>query len=414
MSVLTLGGRRFAAGLFWLERGGAIASARAARRFGRPWRVHLDGQTGYAPDDGAPEGCPSLAMSLRAHLRSGFWMALMEADDGRCALVKVRDGQVLADGDEVFEDRAAALEAFERARPLGWALYATPGLIEEGLAGEIDVPALPGGPELRLAPVPLARLAGGKAAGVLFVLLLAAGAGVLWLHRDAVRNLFAGTPPVVETVRATVEPVVTAAIDGGALIAACRRAMTRHPPWLPGWRTERVACEGRFSDETLLAVRPELRDRPVLAARWRLPPERSEALHRRMAEEHLAGWYAASVTGGRAWAVAPLDPVVRLSEAAPPPFLAFRRAVDRRLGGPDARIEYVGVRGERRDGGIEVRVGTGLPLARMAVLVGGVPGLEIVRLASGGAGAWRLEGRRTSPAAMPRSLYERLTKEIER
>ena len=414
MSVLTLGGRRFAAGLFWLERGGAVATARAARRFGRPWRVHRDGQTGYAPGDGAPEGCPSLAASLRAHLRSPFWMALVEADDGRCALVKVRDGQVLADGDEVFEDRAAALEAFERARPLGWALYATPGLVGEGLAGGIEVSALPDGPELRLAPVPLARLAGGKAAGVLCLSVAVAGAAALWPYREAVRDLLVGPPPAVETVRAAVEPAVTAAIDGPALIEACRRAMTRHPPWLPGWRTERVVCEGRFSDGALLAVRPELRDRPVLAARWLLPPERSEALYRRVAEEHLAGWYAASVTGGRAWAVAPLDPVVRPSDAAPPPFLAFRRAVDRRLGGPDARIEYASVGGERRDGGVEVRVATGLPLARMAVLVGGVPGLEIVRLAGDAAGAWRLEGRRAAPVSMPRSRYERLTGEIDR
>ena len=228
------------------------------------------------------------------------------------------------------------------------------------------------------------------------------------------RNLLAGPPPVVETVRPAVEPVVTAAIDGPALIEACRRAMTRHPPWLPAWRTERVVCEARFSDEALLAVRPELRDRPVLTARWRLPPERSESLHRRVAEEHLAGWYAASVSGGRAWAVAPLDPVVRPSDAAPPPFLAFRRAVDRRLGGPDARIEYASVGGERREDGIEVRVGTGLPLARMAALVGGVPGFEIVRLASDAAGAWRLEARRAAPVSMPRSLYERLTAEIER
>ena len=412
MSVLTLGGRRFAAGLFWLERGGTVALARNARRFGRPYCVHRDGQTGYAPDEGDPGGCPSLAASLRAHLLSGFWMALVEADDGRCALVKVRDGQVLADGDEVFEDRTAALEAFERARPLGWALYATPGLAGEDLAGGIDVAALPGGPELRLAPAPLARFSGGKAAGVLFLLFALAGAGASWPHRDAVRNLFAGAPPAVETVRAAVEPAVTAAIDGPALIEACRRAMTRHPPWLPAWRTERVTCEGRFADEALLAVRPELRDRPVLVARWRLAAERSEALHRRVAEEHLAGWYAASVADGRAWAVAPLDPVLRLSDATPPPFLAFRRAVDRRLGGPDARIEYAS--GERRDGGIEVRVATGLPLARVAALAGGVPGLEILRLASDAAGAWRLEGRRAAPVSMPRSLYERLTGEIGR
>ena len=47
------------------------------------------------------------------------------SDTGRYALIKVRDGAVLADGDEVFSNRDAAVEAFERARALGWDLYAT-------------------------------------------------------------------------------------------------------------------------------------------------------------------------------------------------------------------------------------------------------------------------------------------------
>ena len=51
---------------------------------------------------------------------------------GRYALIKVRDGAVLADGDEVFTSRDAAVEAFDRARALGWDLYATPGLLTGG------------------------------------------------------------------------------------------------------------------------------------------------------------------------------------------------------------------------------------------------------------------------------------------
>ena len=59
-------------------------------------------------------------------------MALLEGDEDpsggrRYALVKARGGTVLADGDEAFEDRAAAIAAFERARPLGWSPFAMPG-----------------------------------------------------------------------------------------------------------------------------------------------------------------------------------------------------------------------------------------------------------------------------------------------
>ena len=49
--MLTVSGRRFAAGLYWLERGSAASVARSARAFGRPWHVHWGEQTGYAADE---------------------------------------------------------------------------------------------------------------------------------------------------------------------------------------------------------------------------------------------------------------------------------------------------------------------------------------------------------------------------
>ncbi|MDE0407597.1 MAG: hypothetical protein OXN81_07015, partial [Alphaproteobacteria bacterium] len=150
MSVIRVGGRAYAAGLYWLERVGAGGTARTARRLGRPWCVHYGERTGFAADDPAetlvpetlvpetlvpqdPGGLPALALALLASVEGAFWMALVEGDADpsggrRYALVKVRGGTVLADGDEVFEDRASAVAAFERARPLGWSLFATPGL----------------------------------------------------------------------------------------------------------------------------------------------------------------------------------------------------------------------------------------------------------------------------------------------
>ena len=54
--AFVINGPRFAAGLYWLERAGPVTTARAARRFARPWCVHRAGQTGYAggTEDDAP------------------------------------------------------------------------------------------------------------------------------------------------------------------------------------------------------------------------------------------------------------------------------------------------------------------------------------------------------------------------
>ena len=413
MSVLTVKGRRFAAGLYWMERGGAASVARNARAFGRPWHVHWGGQTGYAADEDDPSGCPSLAASLHAHIGAPFWMALVEGDDGRLALVKARDGAILADGDEVFPDRAPALEAFERARGVGWALHATAGLTDGEVAG-IDPSALADDPAMRLAAAPLSRVSLPQVGRFLALAAAVAAVAVLWTQRDALWRLVAGPETVAETEQVPVDPPVTAALDAGALIAGCRQALTEHPPWMPAWRTESISCDGRFADPSLIAARPELEGRAVLAVRWRLESGRPEPLHRRIAEAHLSDWYAASVTGAAAWAVVPLEPVVRLyqgvslSNAGPPSLLEFRDAVDRRFGARGTSIEYVQQGGD----GIEVRIATRRPPVRLTEAVTGVPGLELVRLAQNAAGEWRLEGRRVSPLAMPRSRFDQLTQSV--
>ena len=404
MSVLTVGGRRFAAGLYWLERGNVASVARNARAFVRPWHVHWGEQTGYAADEEEPGSCPSLAASLQAHIAAPFWMALVEADDGRLALVKARDGAILADGDEVFPDRASALEAFERSRDVGWALHATPGLVEGEVAG-IDPSALADDPAMRLVAAPLARLSLPKVGRFLALAAAVAGAAVMWSYRENVWRLVTGPEPVAET-EVPVEPPVTVALDSDTLIAGCRQALIDHPPYLPAWRMERVSCEGRFADMALVGVRPELEDRAVLVVRWRLETGRAEPLHRRIAEMHLSDWYAASVTGGRAWAVAPLEPVLRLSAANPPSLLEFREAVDRQFGARGTRIEYPGQSAD----GIEVRIATRRPPAALAEAVAAVPGLELVRLARDVTGEWRMDGRRVSPVSIPKSRFEELAK----
>ena len=423
MSTLVINGQPFAAGLYWFERAGPAATARSARRFARPWCVHRAGQTGYAggTEDDAPEGLPALAPALADSIESDFWMALVAGDaatgnstdtgdTGHYALIKVRDGAVLADGDEVITGRDAAVEAFGRARALGWDLYATPGLLAAGAdrdVTELDVSLLAAPPENVLRRVPFTRI--GRAHVALALLLPAAIAGVwiAWIHRDALLDWIGGTEPV-----AVIEPLpvpdLAVAVDSAALIEVCRRALIDHPPWLPAWRIESLTCAARFSDPELAALRPELSGRAVMLARWRLGPGHAEPLHRQLAEQHLSRWYAASVVDARAWAVVPLGLVLRISGRAPPLFIALRRAVDRELGIRGARVDYA--RGPQ--GGWTVRIGYPGPLSDLADLfreADGLADLEITALDLGADGGWRLHGRPVAPEAMTRAGFRALT-----
>ena len=430
MSVIRVGGRAFAAGLYWLERGGAGATARTARRLGRPWCVHHGERTGFAADDPAetlvpedPAGLPALALALLEAIDGAFWMALVEGDADpsggrRYALVKARGGAVLADGDEVFEDRTAAVAAFERARPLGWSLFATRRLQDElggagpdagaGEVAALDPAALVEAAAGAGVSIVLARTASRRrwlrpAAAVLGVAVLAA-VGVLWFERDTLIAWFAGTETVAFAPAVQPAPEVAVAVDGAALIAACREALIAHPPFLPAWRIERIECAARFADPDLAGLVPELAGRAALLVRWRLADGHAEAVQRRIAEKHLARWHAAAVAGARAWAAAALGPVLRVVDAPAPAFVELRGAVDRTFGAGGARVGYARGAG----GGWTVRIDEYGPLDRLASLAGGIDDLEITALSRGegtraGAGPWRLEGRPVAPETVAAS-----------
>ena len=419
MSTLVINGQPFAAGLYWLERSGPAATARAARRFARPWCVHRAGQTGYAgnTEDDAPEGLPALAPALVDSIESEFWMALAAGDaaagaSGRFALIKVRDGAVLADGDEVFTNRDAALEAFGRARALGWDLYATPGLLAGGADREVtdlDVSSLAAAPENVLRRAPFTRIGRAHLALALLLPAILAGGSAAWLQRDTLLDWISGGPEPVTASAPPAEPELAVAVDSAALIEACRRALIDYPPWVPAWRTESLTCVARFADPELAALRPELAGGPVMLARWRLVPGHAEPLHRQVAEQHLSRWYAASVVDARAWAVVPLAPMLRTVESAPPLFLTLRRAVDGELGIRGARVDYA--RGPQ--GGWTVRIGYPGPLSDLADLfreAAGLADLEITALDRGGDGGWRLHGRPVAPEAMALAEFRELTR----
>ena len=177
----------------------------------------------------------------------------------------------------------------------------------------------------------------GRLVPALLLAAALAGAATAWFQWDALLFWIAGPEPVA-AVAPPAEPELPIVVDSAALIEACRRALIEYPPWLPAWRIETLSCAARFADPELAALRPELAGRPVMLVRWRLASGHTEPLHRQLAEQHLSRWYAASVVDARAWAVAPLAPVLRIAERAPPVFLALRRAVDRSLTGAPHRL----------------------------------------------------------------------------
>ena len=428
MSVIVVGGRRYAAGLYWLGRTGRVGTARAARRLGRPWCVHHGERTGFAADElvGSsggfspagpgpagfdPEGLPALALALQTSIPGDFWMALVEGDTdagepgrGPFALVKARGGAILADGDEAFDDRAAALAAFERARDLGWTLFASPGLVD-GLGGSgagiealdpaaLDEAATQAGTAILLQRAAPSRRPARRLIAAGAGLAALAAAGLLWIERDLLVDWLAAPETVPAPQRTPVQ--VAVAVDGAALVAACREALIANPPFMPAWEIERIVCDSRFADPALAALRPELAGVPVLVVRWRLVRSHAEALNRRLAERQLARWHAGAVADGQAWAAAVLAPVLQPTQAATPTFLELRQAVDRAFGAHAGRIRFA-----RDDGGgWTVGIEDAGPLGRLAPLVDRSAGLEITRLWRGGAGGWRLEGRPTAPVTM--------------
>ena len=342
-------------------------------------------------------------------------MALVEDDGGRTfALVKARDGAVLADGDEVFGDREAALAAFERARDLGWALHATPdvGASLEGFGRDIeplDADALGAAAERAGAAIALTGTApaggGARRRGILALGIAGVSViGALWLARDALLGWLVEPDPVPVEVAAQPEPEVSVSVDGAALIAACRQALIENPPFLPAWEIARIVCHSRFADPELAALRPELAGRPVLLVRWARANGHAEAIARRLAESHLSRWHAAAVADGRAWAVAPLGPVLRTGAPQAPSFLELRAAVDRAFGTGGARLAYV-LDGA---GGWTVRIEEAGPLSRLGPVAGGIAGLEVVALSRGGTGPWRLEARPVAPRTMTVSQFRAL------
>ena len=160
MSVVTVGGQRFAAGLEWSR---TLVKGRVARRVSRqnrrPWTVDVVGQTGFLGDAGGPGGVKPLAGALMALMssRSGRaenWVAFVEEDSGdgtgrRVATVRCYGGLLLPDGDRVFASAEDAVGALGGAGGDNVLVFATAGVADAlGELGGIEVSGVVGGEEI--------------------------------------------------------------------------------------------------------------------------------------------------------------------------------------------------------------------------------------------------------------------------
>ena len=417
--IVKAGGRGYVAGLFWQERRRAVellweGLRGATRPGGTPWYVHWRGQTGFVdgPLTGAeaPGGLPCLGAALLEHIGSQGWMALVEGEGDRFAVLKAVDGAMLADGETVYGDRGEAIAAFESAREVGWPVYATRGLVGEAV--DLDVESLDPSPAMVMRAAPLADWTRRRSIGLGALAATVASALGLYGNREALWRWYEGPEEVAEVEEAPAEEVyVTAAVDGVRLVEGCRGALEGRSMAVPGWVRVEVRCEARLSDPGVKAQRPGLVDRPVVLVRWRLEEPEAAAAWRRVAEAHLGGrWNAMSVNAVDAWAVEPLPPVLVLvaEGAASRGFLGFREAVDRVWGARAEALEY-GPAGLYESRSVSIR--TGMPVGWIGELVGRVDDLELMALSQPGDGGWVVEGRQTVPVRLLESQFEALTGE---
>ena len=237
----------------------------------------------------------------RETIPEDLWLALVEGEQGKFALVQAKDGEILADGDKVLDSIEEVRRALASMEETDWAVYATSGLVDD--ATVLDTRALRAaagelvrsGTVLRAAP--LAGVTRGKVVQAVLGVVVVGGILAGWSFRDELVLLFVGPPPAVKKAEKKKEQRIATVIDSVALVSGCREGIRRHTPGMPGWKLQRVTCAARFSEKTLVAVRPGLAGRPVLTIRWKMRPGGEETLLRQVAERHLSEWKTGRLDG---------------------------------------------------------------------------------------------------------------------
>ncbi len=415
VSVLWIGGFRFAAGLEWdrgLVRGGA--ARRVARQRKRPLSVNVSGQTGFGEDiDGADGTKPlagALAMLLRGREDATNWIAFVEEDgdegaERRLGVVRCYGGLLLSDG--VFGDLSEALEALGDAAVEDEVLVvATGGLagrFKDELRAKVDaiiedagiVKAADGVDALKAIPKSgwtRKRMAWAAA------LVAVVGAGWWgWNNQDRLL-LWAGLAEEEKE-----PPKVRVAVDTHRFLTHCRDELARRELWLAGFDRVSVRCHSAF-DRTKTDAPKKLKKRPVLEVRWKLRDPLPARVYGRLAEQLLETWYWAGVKDkGQVVAVEPLPQVMALAgKGKRPKTKLFRARVDGTFSLRGFTVEYHWKKKR------EVILKTTRTLADAVSMLVTIDGLEVVSAVHEN-GEWVFEGRRVKPRNMFEDEFMKLT-----
>ena len=402
MSVLSINGQTWVAGLTWVPGTSDRKLARAARAAETPYVVRTADESAVVPvDDGDTAGMPSLAAALQRAIKEPDWTAAVESDDGaRIAIIRVEDGLIASGGEEVLDDMEAARVALEHTEG---PVFATAGLQVEG-ARIVSSGMLADAPEVRVELLPDTSVPWGLVVKASAVTALAAAGVTAWLMMDEIMELIYGPPP--EPVAVQEEPRVKVAFDGAALVAACARAIETQPAGLPGWELSEVLCEAAFSHREVTGAHREMQGRSGMMLRWTLVSGHEAAIHRHLMSEHVTAWAFGQVEANTAWAFMPLQPVlVEWDGRSKPEFLALRTAIDRSAG-PWA--ESLAFKSDRSGNWTVDMEGPG-PLHRVEEALARIEDIEVLRLRRGGDGNWHVQIRMTAERSIVESAFIRIT-----
>ena len=416
MSVLVVGGHRFAAGLDWereVLRGGK--AAKAARDRGHRWTVELGGQTGFLGDIEKPGGLAPLAGALVEHVRKrpegrSPWTAFIEEDgegEGpkRVGVVRSSGGAVLPGGDGVFASAPDAQRALGTGATQGVRILATPGLaalFEEAATVEPSSIAAAAKGVPVLAEAPKGSLS--KAATWVAVLLLVAGGGTYarLFHHDDILNL-AGYGKKEPEAPPTVEAVVVTP----AFLRSCQAGWDGLRVRMAGFDRRAVVCHPRFAGSESGASWGAGMGRPVLEVRWALREGLDPRVYEPLARDMLRGWPKAFIDdNGASVALVALPSVLERYDPDAGGWLEptqFRDLLDRTLALRGFAIEYTEFGADA-----EAVLATGRPLREAVAMLSVMKGVEVASVSWSEEGGWRFGVRRTRPFIMLESEFDAL------
>ncbi len=414
MSVLTVGGKRFAAGLDWQrEVLQDRKAAEIARDRGHVWIVELGGQTGFLDDAEEPGGLPPLAGALAQiarERRNGTrpWTAFVEEDgEGdnprRVAVLRSSGGAIVPGGDNIYASVEEARRAAGSAGSGDVAVYATPAMA--ALLGEVAAiegygiaAAARNLPVLVEAPKGSPKRAAAWAAAALLVVAGASYAG--WLYWGDIlvlagyRNEEPEEPPTVEAVVMT-----------PAFLGHCYAAWARLRVRMAGFDRQGVTCHPRFAAGASGATPDNMLGRAVLEVQWALREGLDPRIYGPLALDMLSAWpkpaYIDDKGVSAAFALLPFvieeyDP----RKHAQLDTVAFRRLLDRTLALRSFDIEYTEWGAEA-----EAVLRTDRPLREAAAMLAAMNGVEVSSLSWDAQNGWRFGVRRTRPFLMLKQAY---------